>query len=104
MPISLWRYRTGDYQGAIELAGKALVGTNASMAHRPVHEVIVAMASHQLGHHATARENLASARAAVERKFATSLVEGTGGPGFWYDWLFARVLVKEATAMIGEGS
>jgi hypothetical protein len=104
MPTSLWRYRTGDYQGAIDYASKALGGTNASMAHRPVHQIIIAMASHQLGHHDPARKNLADARAAVDRKFAGSLIEGVGGLGFWYDWLFARVLLREATAMIGEGS
>ncbi len=103
MPVSLWRYRTGDFHGAVEFARRALAGTNATMAHRPAHEAIIAMASHQLGDHAAARTSLTNAREAVERKFAGSLVEGAGGSGYWYDWLFARVLVREASGMIREG-
>lgn len=99
LPLSLWRYRTGDFAGAVELAKAALPRSNATMAHRPSHEAIIAMASHQLGDAPAALSHLRSARQAVERKFATSL-EGTGGAGFWYDWLFARVLVREASEMI----
>lgn len=100
LPLSLWRYRTGDFAGAVELAKAALPRSNATMAHRPAHEAILAMASHQLGDAPAALAHLHSARQAVERKFATSLAEGQWGQGFWYDWLFARVLVREASEMI----
>jgi hypothetical protein len=103
LPLSLWRYRIGEFSGAVELANAALTGSDATQAHHSAHEAIIAMASHKLGDTAAAITHLRSAREAMERKFATSLEEGSGGPGFWYDWLFTRVLLREATEMIGEG-
>lgn len=100
LPLSLWRYRIGDFAGAAEFAKSVLPGSNATMAYRPSHEAIIAMASHQLGDTPAALAYLHSARETVERKFATSLEKGSGTVGFWYDWLFARVLVREASDLI----
>lgn len=100
LPLCLWRYRTGDYTAAVELGEQALPGSNATLAHRPAHEAIIAMACHQLGDASSATAHLRSAREAVEGKFSSDLVEGSGGPGFWYDWVFSRVLVREAAEMI----
>ena len=104
LPLCLWRYRSGEFSRAVELAESALPGSNVNQAHRPAHEAIIAMAAHQMGDTAAAIAHLHSAREAVERKFSGSLAEGAGGAGYWYDWLFARVLLREATELIGEGA
>jgi eukaryotic-like serine/threonine-protein kinase len=100
LPLSLWRYRTGDFSGAIEFANAAIPGSNATMAHRPTHDAVIAMASHALGDAPAAKAHLEAARDAVERRFASPLGEGSGSTGYWYDWLFARVLVREASELI----
>jgi eukaryotic-like serine/threonine-protein kinase len=100
LPLCLWRYRTGDFAGAAEFAKSVLPGSNATMAYRPAYEAILAMASHQLGDTPAALAYLHSARETLDRKFATSLERGNSTVGFWYDWLFARVLVREASELI----
>jgi hypothetical protein len=46
-----------------------------------------------------ARENLARARKIVETGFARLNV-GNYSQGHWYDWVFARILLREAESMI----
>jgi hypothetical protein len=36
----------------------------------------------------------------VEAKFQTGLDHGRAGVGYWFDWVFARHLLQEATALI----
>ena len=100
VPLSLWRYRTGDFSGAIQLAKRSISGRETWMAHRPIHDAIIAMASHALGDKPAAIAHLQTARAAVETRFASPLGVGSSGSSFWYDWLFARVLVREASDLI----
>jgi serine/threonine protein kinase len=100
LPLSLWRYRTGDYSGAIDLAKTAIAGSDVTMAHRPAQDAIIAMASHSLGDAQGANAHLQAARDAVEAKFASTLGAGSGSTGSWYDWLFAKVLVREASEFV----
>jgi hypothetical protein len=46
-----------------------------------------------------ARESLARARKIVEAGFATRL-RVTGMQGSWFDWVFARILLREAESTI----
>ena len=64
--------------------------------------IIQAMACHQLGEVETARLELAQGRDLTTAQFAKGLGAGTGLDGFWYDWLFARILLREAEALIGK--
>ncbi len=34
------------------------------------------------------------------RQFASGLKKGGGVDGFWFDWIFARILLREAEALI----
>jgi hypothetical protein len=46
---------------------------------------------------------LAEVRDAVDRHFAVPMSVGETNRGVWYDWLFARIMMREATMLIGEG-
>ena len=62
--------------------------------------IIQAMACHRLSEAVKANSELAQGRDMVMAKFAKGLDEGNGGEGFWFDWLFARILLREAEALI----
>jgi hypothetical protein len=47
---------------------------------------------------------LARVRELVDRHFAEPMTAGDGNSGLWYDWLFARIMLREATMVIGEKS
>jgi hypothetical protein len=51
-----------------------------------------------------AGSQLAKARDMIEANFKYGLEHGNTGQGMWYDWVFARILLREATALIGDGS
>jgi hypothetical protein len=58
------------------------------------------MSCSQLGEMETARAELESGRKQVAAEFAGGLQPGDGAVGFWYDWLFARILLREAEALM----
>ena len=62
--------------------------------------IIRAMAAQKLAEVDEARSELAKGRKMVQAEFVGGLEPGNGAVGFWYDWLFARVLLREAAAMI----
>ena len=40
----------------------------------------------------------------IETRFQHPLDHGNAETGMWYDWVFARILLREAEALIGDGS
>jgi hypothetical protein len=59
------------------------------------------MAAHQLGRAAEARAELSAAREIVENKFRGRVDRGTPVQGFWFDWAFARILLREGAGLMG---
>jgi len=79
------------------------------LAHRPVNparsataQVILAMAHHQAGNHARARDEFAAVRRVIEQRLSESMELGGGSEGYWFDWVLARILLRAATEMIDE--
>jgi len=101
IPESLWHYRIGDNQGAIAYARRGFVDWDTTSAHAAILRVIMAMAMDRLGHGDDARQQLAAARVTIEARLHVPLVPGDSHLGFWDDWLFADVLLHEASALIG---
>ncbi|HEX9047123.1 MAG TPA: hypothetical protein VF988_08850, partial [Verrucomicrobiae bacterium] len=64
-------------------------------------DLILAMACRRDGKPDEVREHLAHGRELVEAKFKSGLDHGAQGFGMWYDWVFARVLLREADGVIG---
>jgi serine/threonine protein kinase len=99
IPISLWRYRCGDYRGAAELALPKEGQSDASAA-TATNCAILGMALFHEGKIEEARANLARARKIVNAGFARGLDVGNGPQGYWFDWVFARILLREAESTI----
>jgi tetratricopeptide (TPR) repeat protein len=64
--------------------------------------IIQAMSCYKLNESDEAVSELEWGRKMVNDEFAKGIQEGNGSEGFWFDWLFARILLREAEASIGK--
>ena len=104
IPLSLWHYRKGEYSRVIDLAHPLADSPAGPDALVPTVQAILAMSLWCHGETDEARITLGRVRDAVDRHFAVPMRVGDKSRGFWYDWLFARILMREAAMLIGEAS
>ena len=99
LSLALMEYRRGNYPGAIGWCNRCLSYHKDVPPPRlaTVH-VILALAYHQLGIPAQARAELAQGRDLIDNKFQEGLEVGGGAQGFWFDWVLAQILEREAVA------
>jgi hypothetical protein len=98
--LGLMEYRRGNYAKAAEWCERCLAYPGANAPRTATVQVILAMCYHRLGRAEAARTELAAGRAIVENKFRNR--PDAGGPvqGFWFDWIFARILLRESVALL----
>jgi hypothetical protein len=58
------------------------------------------MSLHQLGQKDLARSELEKARDIIDNRFQTELDQGSAEQGYWFDWVYAHILLREATDLI----
>ena len=104
MPFALWQYRCGDYEAAIQYCQRSLAQNSRFLACDATLHAILAMADFQRGQTDEAGSELAQGRQLVDQKFQAGLDRGQAGPGDWFDWVYARHLVREATALLHSDS
>jgi hypothetical protein len=97
--MALWEYRSGNLDATRDWCRRGMERGGHVPALNATMQIIQAMADYRQGQIKEAAERLASVREAVEACFEAGLQRGDQ-QGFWYDWLFARILVREATEMI----
>jgi tetratricopeptide (TPR) repeat protein len=105
--LALLEYRRGNYTKAVEWCQRCLGYAEYNAPRTATAKVILAMSAFRLGRVEEARAELAEAQETIENRFRTGLDRGTGVQGFWFDWVFGRILLKEATALVeerGEGT
>ena len=100
--IGLMAYRKDEPSAAKEWCRKSLAFPLDTRARIATARVIMAMACHKLGEVNESRAQLAEGKKLVEVEFAGGIKRGDGWNGFWYDWLFARVLLREAEGLISQ--
>jgi eukaryotic-like serine/threonine-protein kinase len=93
--LGLWNYRNGQYDKAIPLVTSAARATKSGTTIYACSLVVRAMAWQKLDKPANAAADLAEARSVIEAKFSTPLE--FDNQGVWNDWLYARILLREAT-------
>ena len=98
--LALLEYRSGRYAKAIEwcrasLACRQDIPVRTSTAH-----LILAMSLEQGGKHEPALSELEQARKTIESGFEDGLKHGRWDRGLWFDWVFARVLLREASELL----
>jgi tetratricopeptide (TPR) repeat protein len=100
--LALMEYRRGDYAKASDWCRRCLSYPEYNAPRAATARVILAMSCQHLGQTDEARSELTQARDMIEDKFKNGLDRGTGVQGFWFDWVFARILLREAMGLMGE--
>jgi serine/threonine protein kinase len=98
--MALLEYRRGNAPQALDWCRQCLAYSDYNAPRIATAHVIRAMASYQLHQVAEAHTGLAQGREVIDSKFKGGLDQGNAAQGFWFDWVFARVLLREATDLI----
>jgi serine/threonine protein kinase len=94
--LSLWEYRRGHYAQSIQWARRCLTYPDDNAPRSATAHLELALALHQTGRSNDADMELSQARRSIENKFNEALEPGEAAQGFWFDWVFARILLQEA--------
>lgn len=96
LPVSLWRYRLGEYAEARRLALLGDDPADRTGARAATLRLIVAMCDAREGRATEAERGLAAVRPVIEAGFRGDFSRGNNREGYWYDWAFAWLLLQEA--------
>lgn len=94
--LALFEYRRGNYAKAAERCRRCLASPYSVPRPGTSARVILAMSLHQLGDHAGARSELEIAQRSVQSGFKSSFNQYN-----WHDWVYARILLREALRLNG---
>lgn len=100
LSASVLEYRQGNYAAALAWSRRCIGYPDYNAPRLATARLVAAMAAHRLGRSAEATTELEAARDAVAAKFKTPLDRGSPTQGFWFDWLFARVLLDETNLLL----
>ncbi len=97
--LALLEYRRGDHVKATDWCHRCLAADDDNPARNATARVLLADSCTRRDE---ASENLALGRKAIDNQFriGADLDPGSREQGFWFDWVFARILLGEATALV----
>jgi hypothetical protein len=98
--LALMEYRRGDYAGVEQWYDKSVHYDSGNVVRDVTFQIVLAMTHYQTGKGEQARSELAEARQKIENQFNGEKLNGD--TGYWFDWVFARILLREATALMAE--
>lgn len=98
--LGLLEYRRRNFTKAVEWEGRCLESAKPNPARAAIIHSVLAMSCHQLGQREAALTELAQARALVETRGARPLILDSPLEGYWYNWIDARQLLREAAVLI----
>jgi hypothetical protein len=101
--MALMDYRSGDYVKSSEWCNRCLNYPDYIAPRTATAHVILAMDDQKLGKGEASRAELAQARQIIENRYKLPMDRGTPSQGFWFDWQFAHILLKEAITIIDGG-
>jgi serine/threonine protein kinase len=101
--LALLEYRRGDYAKAANWCRRCLAYEEHNAPRSATAHVILAMACWQMGQKSEAETELGQGCDMIEAKFKNQLDRGSGVQGFWFDWVFAKILLREAKGLIVAG-
>jgi hypothetical protein len=94
--LALMEYREGHYAESEQWARRCLNLPDEILPRTATAHLLLAMDCQKLGRTEEANAELAKGREIIEKKFTEPLERGEGSRGFWFDWVFGRVLLREA--------
>ena len=96
--MALYHFRTQNYPATLEWRNRCFASPKVSRVCATAVRAIAAMASFQLGQPGEARAELAKAQDDCGKPASAADFKNT-----WWDWIIARILVREAEAMMAAG-
>jgi hypothetical protein len=96
LSLSLWEYRQGHYARSADWARHCLDCPEPNAPRTATAHVELALALWQSGQKDESLRELSLGRQSIEGKFKGDLEQGSAEQGFWFDWVFARILLREA--------
>ena len=100
--LALIEYRRGNYAGAASWCRRCLAYSPENHPRIATAKIILAMSDFKLGNDGPAHSELAQARQIIENQFENGLEPGDGEQGFWFDWVFGRIILNEAETLSGK--
>ena len=98
--LALMAYRQNEYTQALEWCRRARSYSEHESARVATALVIQSMSRFRSGESETAFGDLNKSKTMIDNRFNNVGLElGNGSSGFVYDWLFARILLREAEAL-----
>jgi hypothetical protein len=98
--LALLEYRRGDYSKAANWCRRCLAYPEHNAPRSATAHLILAMAEWQMNQQKDAQAELNQGQEMIEAKFRSGLDRGTGVQGFWFDWVFARILLRETRTLV----
>jgi hypothetical protein len=100
--LALMEYRRGNCAAVDQWHQKSVSYGQGAAVRDVTFQIVMAMAHYRTGQSGQARSELAQARLKVENRFDNLPLNSDGG--YWFDWVFARILLREAMALMGESN
>jgi serine/threonine protein kinase len=96
LSLGLLEHRLGDHLKAAQWARRCITHSDYQPACVAMAHALLAMTYRHLHQPDEARAELSKARSMIETQAVTAPGAGNATQGYWFDWLSARILVKEA--------
>jgi hypothetical protein len=97
---AIYEYRSEYWSRSIEWCKYALNFDDNNNARVAMVHPILAMAYYQSGQMEDAQAELEKSRQLITNKFKKNLDLGDGKQGYWFDWIAARIFLREAEGLI----
>jgi hypothetical protein len=94
--LALIEYRRGHYTEAANWCHRCLAYSQDNQPRTATATIILAMSNFGLGKKDEAGSQLAQGRQIIEKGYQNGLEPGDGEQGFWFDWVFGRIILDEA--------
>jgi hypothetical protein len=101
--LALLEYRRNDFAKSATWCRRCLAYPEHNAPRSATAHVILSMSCWQMGQKTEAETELNEGRDMIEAKFKNQLNRGSGVQGFWFDWVFAKILLREAKGLILSG-
>ncbi|KAF0096061.1 MAG: serine/threonine protein kinase [Puniceicoccaceae bacterium 5H] len=101
MSLALYEYRSGHYQKALDWCHRGLSFSDGNAPRTATIRAVEAMSLFKLGRRDDALQQVHAAREVMENRFPARIDRGTPVQGFWFDWAFAKIILREAEATVG---
>jgi len=98
--VGLMEYRRGNMSAAVGMSERCLAFGTSNPARTTTAKAILALAYHRLGEARMAEARLTEVQTTLDEKFSKTLTDAGGDEGFWFDWVLARILFREAVELI----